>query len=147
MHTHTHTHTHTDTQKKNLKTKYSLFPWKSSVYSPNPYFWITSLSWLFSICRTQQGRNVEFSEFKYWVNSHWSAIHFSGLVKFALKPSANSPAPIFFYSIELITNTEAFSLFMHFVRSAICFCFIKYPTKLQVIRVSTWGSICVANEV
>ena len=36
----------------------------------------------------------------------------------------------FFYSIELITNTEAFSLFMHIVRSAIFFCFIKYPTKL-----------------
>lgn len=91
---------------------------------------------LFSICRTQQGRNVEFSEFKFeliltGVQSIFldlSNLH-SNLQQIAQLP--------FFYSIELITNTEAFSLFMHFVRSAIFFCFIKHPTKLQVIRVST----------
>ena len=79
---------------------------------------------------------MEFSEFKFeliliGVQSIFldlSNLH-SNLQQIAQLP--------FFNSVELITNTEAFSLFMHFVRSAIFFCFIKHPTKLQVIRVST----------
>ena len=135
---HTHTHTHTQTRKKKILKQ------NTAYFHGNRQFTLqTPTSELLPFPGSSLFVGLNKEEMWSFLNSSIELILtgvqsiFLDLSNLRSNLQQIAQLPFFFYSIELITNTEAFSLFMHFVRSAICFCFIKYPTKLQVIRVST----------